>query len=67
MTAPVRIGLPSSFGWVRDPSRDTGPLEAWELPSGEIRYTAKGLRFCVVRDAGGTRIKPMMTKAGSKD
>ena len=67
MTAPVRIGLPSSFGWVRDSSRDTGPLEAWELPSGEIRYTAKGLRFCVVMDHNGVRIKPMMTKAGSKD
>ena len=59
----IRIGKPETFGWLRYPDADKPLLEAWELPGGQIRYVPRGLSFCVVKDASGTRIKPMMTKA----
>ena len=64
----TRIGLASSFGWVRFPERDLPLHYCWELPNGDLRFSRKGGSFCVVQHEGERPfVKPMMSKAGKAD
>lgn len=61
--AKVRMGSPSSFGWVPFREKHTDATFAWERPDGVLVHAPKFDKICVVRIGNEPPYLKIMRKA----